>query len=73
VGDAIKPHGSLRIEVESDGIPAGVDMFFVFDGDWANVYDDVIDTEQEAYALFVEEIRQVLEGYREESRGGAPA
>ena len=37
----VKPEGQIRIETETHGIPAGATLYFVFDGDWCNAFEDV--------------------------------
>lgn len=71
---AIESEGSLRIELERDGIAAGVYLHFVFDGDWCNLYDDAPIDEKEARAWFVQEVQWILEDKNgEASEGATPA
>lgn len=63
----IRPEGSLRIEAERNGIAAGVDLHFVFDGDWSNVYDDAPTNEKEARAWFVQEVEWILGAEKDET------
>ncbi len=66
----IEPHGSLEIAASRNGIPASVALYFVFDGDWSNMYDDGPETEEEARAWFVQEVQAALEARRVEAREG---
>lgn len=68
----LEPEGSIEISAERHGIPAGVTIFFVFSGDWANMYDDGVDTEAEARASFVREVQLALEARRDETRASQP-
>lgn len=66
----LEPEGSIEIQADRHGIPASVTLYFVFDGDWANMYDDGPETEAEARALFVREVQSALEDKRDEARSG---
>jgi hypothetical protein len=66
----LEPEGSIEIAAERNGIPATVTMYFVFGGDWANMYDDGPETEEEARAWFVQEVQAALEARRVEARNG---
>lgn len=66
----LEPEGSFRIITEKHGIPAGVTLYFVFDGDWANVYDDLPADETEARSWFTYEVQKALEAASSETRDG---
>jgi hypothetical protein len=68
VSKEIKPEGHIRIEGEKDDVPAGVDIYFVFDGDWANLYEDFPESEKEARLWFVQEIDRLLRQAHNETR-----
>jgi hypothetical protein len=61
----LKPEGLIEFEGEHNGIPASAGIYFVFDGDWSNMYDDEPATEEEARARFVNEVREAMEEYKE--------
>lgn len=69
----LETEGSIEIKVSKHGIEAVATMYFVFDGDWSNMYDDQPDSEEEARAWFVEEVERVFEGKRSEAREGKQA
>jgi len=69
----LEPEGSIEIAAERHGIPASVTIYFVFDGDWANMYDDGTETEADARALFVREVQAALEARRDEARASQSA
>lgn len=69
----LEPHGSIEIAASRNGIPASVALYFVFDGDWSNMYDDGPETEEEARAWFVSEVQAALEARRVEAREGSQA
>ena len=70
----IKAEGSIRVEGESHGIAAGVDIYFVFDGDWSNLYEDFPESEEEARHWFVLEVDKLLKQAHNEARESqAPA
>lgn len=70
----LEPEGCIRIDAERDGVPAGVTLYFVFDGDWANAFNDEPNTEKEARQWFVQEVRAALEDKRSASSDSdAPA
>lgn len=66
----VEPEGAIEIQADKHGVPASVTLYFVFDGDWANMYEDVTETEAEARALFVREVQSALEAQRDAARGG---
>lgn len=69
----VEPHGSIDIKTSKHGIEAGVTLYFVFDGDWSNMYDDQPASEEEARAWFVREVQAALEDKRNEARSGDQA
>lgn len=68
MSEAVQSEGSLRLLTQREGIEAGVTLYFVFDGDWSNVYDDVPATEAEARQWFVREVQIALERQTNEAR-----
>ncbi len=64
----LEPEGSIEINASRHGVPAKVTIYFVFDGDWANMYDDGPADETEARAWFVQEVQAALEARRSEAR-----
>ncbi len=66
----VEPEGSIEIQAEKDGIPASVTLYFSFSGDWSNLYDNKVDSEDQARVLFIREVQRALEVQRNEARGG---
>jgi hypothetical protein len=64
----VEPEGSIEIKTSKHGIEAGVTLYFVFDGDWANMYDDIPADEEEARSWFVHEVQLTLEDKRNATR-----
>lgn len=64
----VEPEGSIEISAEKYGAPASVSIYFVFDGDWCNMYDDEPDNEEQARAWFIEEVQSLLEARRNAAR-----
>lgn len=62
----VKPEGSIRIEGEREGIAAGATIYFVFDGDWTNLYEDIPVDEEEARKWFVQEVDGLLKRAHDE-------
>jgi len=60
MSEAVKSEGSIRVEGEREGIAAGATVYFVFDGDWTNLYEDIPVDEEEARKWFVQEVEQLL-------------
>jgi len=69
----LEPEGSIQIEATRHGVPAKVTIYFVFDGDWSNMYDDGPENEAEARTWFVQEVQAALEARRNEARNGVQA
>lgn len=70
--EVVRPEGSIRIEGEREGIAAGCSIYFVFDGDWANLYEDFPHDETEARKWFVQEVDYLLKREQSETREGGP-
>jgi hypothetical protein len=68
VSKEVRAEGSIRVEGERHGIPAGVDLYFVFDGDWSNLYEDFPESEEEARHWFVLEVDKLLKQAHNEAR-----
>lgn len=64
----LEPEGSIEINASRHDVPAKVTIYFVFDGDWANMYDDGPADEAEARAWFVQEVQAALEARRDAAR-----
>lgn len=60
----VEPEGSIQIATEKYGVRAGVTLHFVFEGDWAAMYDDQPESEAEARQWFVREVQIALEDRR---------
>jgi hypothetical protein len=54
----LEPEGSIRIEA----VGGTVTLYFVFDGDWASMYNGEPESEKEARAWFVQEVERALGG-----------
>jgi hypothetical protein len=66
--NVVEPEGSIQISTEKYGSRADVTIYFVFDGDWALMYDDEPEDEAEARQWFVREVQIALEDRRSEAR-----
>lgn len=66
----LEPDGSLVIKTGKNGVTAEVTLYFVFDGDWSDMYEIGPETEAEARAWFIQEVYAALEARRSEARSG---